>query len=352
MGGDGGTKAVKRAYQRGALVHKKKEKTVKAARAAKRLTTCALSDEALRHPVVACRVGNLYNKEAVLAQLLRLSKKQPTVLAHDAFAHIRSMKDITPCNFTANPSAGGGGAGAGAGGAGAGGAGGGAGAGAGAGSNASAPVAARMFHAGAGAGANDAVTAMGRCICPVTMLELTPDRAFVVLWGSGRVLSAKALQEVPGLDGGLERVRLVPTDPAQVEAMKARALAVVAERARAKREKKERRRREKELKRKRAAGHAGGDDGAGGRGSGSGKASADDGEAEKKRQRKGNGAGGVGGAGAGAGGGGGGGGSSTSAVAVPHHGSAVYASLFNKKSDVKEDANSLFYGKKRGYIHG
>ena len=47
---------------------------------------CAISSQRLRQPVVACGVGKLYNKEAVIEALLDRSK-----MPEDA-AHIKSLK--------------------------------------------------------------------------------------------------------------------------------------------------------------------------------------------------------------------------------------------------------------------
>ena len=47
---------------------------------------CAISSQRLRRPVVACGLGKLYNKEAVIEALLDRSK-----MPHDA-AHIKSLK--------------------------------------------------------------------------------------------------------------------------------------------------------------------------------------------------------------------------------------------------------------------
>merc|ERR1711974_428104 len=47
----------------------------------------------LREPVVACRLGNLYNKEALIGALL--SKSMP-----EALDHIRQLKDVKQCRLT------------------------------------------------------------------------------------------------------------------------------------------------------------------------------------------------------------------------------------------------------------
>lgn len=56
--------------------------------------------QALVEPIVACRLGYLYNKENVLSKLLEKSLPKK-------FSHIRSMKrDLVEVHFTPNPAAG------------------------------------------------------------------------------------------------------------------------------------------------------------------------------------------------------------------------------------------------------
>lgn len=57
-----------------------------------RWTTCHISGELLQPPVVADRLGNLYNKEAVLQGLL--SKTLPPGLEH-----IHGLKSVTELNL-------------------------------------------------------------------------------------------------------------------------------------------------------------------------------------------------------------------------------------------------------------
>jgi len=57
---------------------------------------CALSKETLKAPVVACKYGNLFNKEAVIRGLLE--KTIPST-----YGYIRSLKDIFNVNFKVNP---------------------------------------------------------------------------------------------------------------------------------------------------------------------------------------------------------------------------------------------------------
>lgn len=58
-----------------------------------RMSTCWLSQQALDEPVVACRLGNLYNKEPLIGALL--NRTVPPELAH-----IRALKDVKQCLFT------------------------------------------------------------------------------------------------------------------------------------------------------------------------------------------------------------------------------------------------------------
>jgi len=57
---------------------------------------CAISKETLKAPVVACKYGNLFNKEAVIRGLLE--KTIPST-----YGYIRSLKDIFNVNFKVNP---------------------------------------------------------------------------------------------------------------------------------------------------------------------------------------------------------------------------------------------------------
>jgi len=58
-------------------------------------TSCTLSKEPLRTPIVACELGFLYNKEAVLKHLI--DKSIP-----ETFSHIKSLKDLVHVNFKEN----------------------------------------------------------------------------------------------------------------------------------------------------------------------------------------------------------------------------------------------------------
>jgi hypothetical protein len=57
------------------------------------MSQCALSASPLQEPIVACRLGFLYNKEAVLGHLLNKTMPAP-------FAHIRALKDVKVLQVT------------------------------------------------------------------------------------------------------------------------------------------------------------------------------------------------------------------------------------------------------------
>ena len=59
-------------------------------------STCDLSKEPLRHPIVLCPLGFLFNKEAVLHCLM--GKSLPA-----EYSYIRSLKDLRPAILTPNP---------------------------------------------------------------------------------------------------------------------------------------------------------------------------------------------------------------------------------------------------------
>merc|ERR1719356_2191288 len=61
-------------------------------RRATRMSTCRISQEPLRDPVVACRLGDLYNKEALIGALL--NKSMPSELSH-----VRALKDVKECRI-------------------------------------------------------------------------------------------------------------------------------------------------------------------------------------------------------------------------------------------------------------
>ncbi|KFR10124.1 Protein RTF2, partial [Opisthocomus hoazin] len=65
---------------------------------------CALSQEKLRQPIVACELGRLYNKAAIIEFLL---DKSADKTAMEAASHIKSIKNVTELNLADNPAWGG-----------------------------------------------------------------------------------------------------------------------------------------------------------------------------------------------------------------------------------------------------
>ncbi|XP_029287969.1 replication termination factor 2 isoform X2 [Cottoperca gobio] len=97
MGCDGGTIPKRHELVKGP---KKVEKVDKNAELAAKWKYCALSQEKLRRPIVACDVGRLYNKDAIIEYLLDKTAERPNA---EAVTHIRGIRDIKELNLTDNP---------------------------------------------------------------------------------------------------------------------------------------------------------------------------------------------------------------------------------------------------------
>ncbi|KAM3622193.1 uncharacterized protein V6R79_021661 [Siganus canaliculatus] len=97
MGCDGGTIPKRHELVKGP---KKVEKVDKNAELAAKWKYCGLSQERLRRPIVACEMGRLYNKDAIIEYLLDKSAERPNA---EAVVHIRGIKDIKELNLTDNP---------------------------------------------------------------------------------------------------------------------------------------------------------------------------------------------------------------------------------------------------------
>nr|CDS17612.1 protein of unknown function DUF602 [Echinococcus granulosus] len=95
MGGDGGS-----IPRRVELVRskKKKENVGKVAVDAAKWKHCALSQQPLRQPIVACQLGRLYNKEAIIEKLLDESKYTSSVADH-----IKKLRDVCDLKLTPTP---------------------------------------------------------------------------------------------------------------------------------------------------------------------------------------------------------------------------------------------------------
>lgn len=152
MGCDGGT-----IPKRDELVRTKKkpEQKDKTADLVAKWKHCAITQEPLRQPIMACELGRLYNKEAVLEFLIDRSKFE----CAPSFEHLKGLKDLKQLNLTDNPS-----------------------------------------YDKSGAKKGDAYIDMqdSKYICPVVGLEMNGRYKFCFLWNCGCVLSERALKEIKG----------------------------------------------------------------------------------------------------------------------------------------------------------
>ncbi|XP_052257451.1 replication termination factor 2-like [Dreissena polymorpha] len=152
MGCDGGT-----IPKRDELIRTKQkpEQKDKAADLAARWKHCAISQEPLREPVMACELGRLYNKESALEFLIDRTKFE----CASSFEHLRGLKDLKELNLTENPSY-------------------------------SRPQSMK------GDGYVDIQDT--KYICPVVGIEMNGKHKFACLWSCGCVLSDRAMKEVKG----------------------------------------------------------------------------------------------------------------------------------------------------------
>ncbi|GES78332.1 DUF602-domain-containing protein [Rhizophagus clarus] len=152
MGNDGGS-----IPKRIELV-KEKQKEVRPDQNAMKIATwfyCALSKKPLQDPVVACALGKLYNKDAIIEYLLN---KNAYGDGDIICSHISSMKDIKPLKLAANPA----------------------------------------FKETNGASiAHFDQGMVSRFVCPITLKEMNGKLKFVYLNTCGCVFSEQGLKEVP-----------------------------------------------------------------------------------------------------------------------------------------------------------
>lgn len=113
---------------------------------------CALTQEPLEKPIVACELGRLYNKEAIIEKLLN-AKSEGRSNDHIA-DHIKGLKDVKELQLEPNPAFNG-----------------------------------DNSVVGDG-GYNDRSKA--QWICPLTTQEMNGRFAFLFDWSNGKVLSLKA----------------------------------------------------------------------------------------------------------------------------------------------------------------
>lgn len=95
MGADGGTIPTRDEMVR---MKKKPEQKDKTAEMNAKWKCCAVTQQTLVPPFMACELGRLYNKEAILELLIDRSQFEGKNLDH-----IRTMKDVHELNLTDNP---------------------------------------------------------------------------------------------------------------------------------------------------------------------------------------------------------------------------------------------------------
>ena len=176
MGGDGGTISSKRKFLRTTALGKRKAQDGEgisdkrsSADVTHRLSTCAISNQRLKEPIVGCRLGNLYSKEEVIKYLL-MDKSSRKKKHGNAFRHVRKLKDVVELTFQM-----------------------------------------KKVHGDLkDGGANPP-----HCwVCPVTNTEMNAKTPFCFLWDTGNVYSVKATKELPSAcDNGniLNLIRLAPS---------------------------------------------------------------------------------------------------------------------------------------------
>lgn len=146
MGCDGGT-----IPRRDELVRlkKKPEQKDKDAERSFKWRNCALSQQPLQEPVVACGLGRLYSKSSVLEALLDKETKSESI------SHIKNLKDLKDLKLANNPAY------------------------------------KATDHSEGSVGEGNAPY-----ICPISGLEMSGKFRFVFLWSCGCVLAERALKEV------------------------------------------------------------------------------------------------------------------------------------------------------------
>jgi len=94
MGCDGGT--IPKRHELCKTKKKPEQKDKDAVRNTK-WSTCTLTSQPLKEPVVACQLGRLYNKDALIEFLLDKSKKLSKM------SHIKGLKSVSTLNLHLNP---------------------------------------------------------------------------------------------------------------------------------------------------------------------------------------------------------------------------------------------------------
>merc|ERR1712025_310236 len=161
---------------------------------------CALTQHPLTKPVVACEMGRLYNKEAIIELLL----SQDRSTAPKWSEHLKQLKDVVELQLTSNP--------------------------------AYTDGSRRQDAVGDGMYVDRLVSPW---ICPVTGLEMNGRFKFVFPWSSGRVVAERAikmLQKDPAESDNFKEEDLIVLNPEEeLDLMNSK---MICRRARIKAEKK------------------------------------------------------------------------------------------------------------------
>lgn len=199
MGGDGGTALVSRKDIRAASnsatlssssstsagvsnVSASSEKDLdEKEKVSSKVLSCSISGDVLKEPVVACRMGQLMNKDVLIEKVLLEKSK--------TFEHIKSLKDVSECKFTLNP----------------------------------------RWRDTALYKSNkttplwvDPSTGTGKYMCPYTQIDFNGTHPFSIMWETGMVISDKALVNIPNLNPNNEQhiVKLFPQTTEEIERAK------------------------------------------------------------------------------------------------------------------------------------
>lgn len=154
MGCDGGT-----IPKRQEIVKNKKKDAVrdKNVDLSARWQFCALSGLRLKRPIVACRLGRLYNKDAVIEYLLDLKSSQESTTSTSVASHIKSLRHVRELTLVDRSSS--------------------------------------NTEGSSSTSSNEHLRS--QFVCPTTGLEMNGRYKFYLLFTCGCVLSERALKQVP-----------------------------------------------------------------------------------------------------------------------------------------------------------
>ena len=145
-------------------------------------TTCALTGEDLCAPIVACALGNLYNRQAVLEHLLgtlkgttqQASTQQGQRQVKEAFGHLTALSSVFDVTLTPDPALG---------------------------AAAAGPSTAAAMSGEADSGRSGGDSAAPRFACPIVHCLTDGRNNFVAVRPCGCVVSARAMKQIAGSSG-------------------------------------------------------------------------------------------------------------------------------------------------------